>query len=111
MWRDTNPDSATRVDGPFGRRTGTYTTSLIDADDREALELMAAALGARFMGSAVDVSWKALANPLMEGGDAVDVITDEHAYGCVVDRFDIPLGAQRVTDAQARSLTIPGVTT
>ena len=111
IWRDTNPDSATRVDGPFGRRTGIYTTSLIDADDREALELMAAALGARTMGSAVDISWKALANPLMEGGDAVDVITDEHAYGCVVDRFDIPLGAQRVTDAQARSLTIPGVTT
>ena len=71
---------------------------------------MAAALGARTMGSAVDISWKALANPLMEAGDAVDVITDEYAYGCVVDKFDIPLGAQRVTDAQARSLTIPGVT-
>ena len=42
--------------------------------------------------------------------DTVDVITDEYAYGCVVDKFDIPLGAQRVTDAQARSLTIPGVT-
>lgn len=62
------------------------------------------------MGSAIDISWKALANPLMEAGDAVDVITDEHAYGCVVDKIDLPLGSQRVTDAQARSLTIPGVT-
>ena len=110
IWRDTNPDSSTRVDGPFGRRTGYYTTSLIDADDRESLERMATAIGARFMGSAVDISWKALANPLMEAGDAVDVITDEHAYGCVVDKIDLPLGSQRVTDAQARSLTIPGVT-
>lgn len=110
VWRDVNPDSPTRVDGPFGRRTGIYTTSLIDADDREGLEAMAAAIGARTMGANIDISWKALANPLMEAGDAVDVLTDEHAYGCVVDKFDIPLGAQRVTDAQARSLTIPGVT-
>lgn len=107
-WADTDPDSLTRWGGPFGWRTGFWTTSVIPPD-REQLEAAAKALCQRIIGGRVDVDWQQLLNPLLEAGDVVDIHTDTFRYRIVCDEFDIPLGHQRVSSAKARSLNLPGV--
>ena len=72
--------------------------------DPDALLALAAAAGARVKGSLLDLDWSMLLNPLMEPGDTVRVETPDHAYECVLDSFEIPLGAQRVSSGKARAL-------
>lgn len=104
VWIDSDPDSATgtAVMGP--RMAPIIRTSIVT--DPDALLALAAAAGARVKGSLLDLDWSMLLNPLMEPGDTVRVETPDHAYECVLDSFEIPLGAQRVSSGKARALKL-----
>lgn len=108
-WRDTDPDSPTRWDGPFGRRPGFLSTSLLPPD-RDVLEDAAESLAQRLIGGRIDVEWVQLINLLQEAGDPIDVSARGRTYSAVLDSFEIPLGSQRVTPGKARSLNIEGLT-
>lgn len=94
-------------DGPFGGRVSYFHTSLLQ--DREQCETAAKGLFDRFVGARVNVDWTMLRNPLAESGDRVTVHTDRTAYDLILDSFEVPLGNQRVTAAQARTLTTEGL--
>ncbi|KNX38109.1 DUF5047 domain-containing protein [Luteipulveratus halotolerans] len=108
VYEDTNPASATRVDGPFGVNRNTMRTSLLTS--REQCEAAAKALCDRSVGNRLDVAFTGLRNPLLEADDPITVITDTDAYDLVLGSFTVPLGNQGVIDAQARSFDISALT-
>lgn len=96
---DTDPDSPTFWFGPFGHHHNRWNTSLLQSPDecvQAAQALVDGSPGAR-----MSLSWQALRNPLMEGGDPVVVYTADEKWRMVIDSFDIPLGKGAITNCVA----------
>jgi hypothetical protein len=86
---DNDPLSPSWIDGPLGRRTGFYTSSLLTT--RVQCTEAAAALRARMSGARVSVDFDTLVHPGLEAGDRVDVTHSGRTSRLVIDSFDLPV--------------------
>jgi len=86
---DNDPMSATWVDGPMGRRTGFYPTSLPTTAPQ--CVTIAAALRARQAGARVSISYETFLHPGIEAGDRHDVTHDGVTARVVADSFELPV--------------------
>ena len=86
---DNDPTSPTWIDGPLGRRTGFYASSLFTTTAQ--CNTTAKALRARMAGSRVSVAFDALVHPGLEAGDRIDVTHDGRTARIVLDSFDLPV--------------------
>lgn len=88
-------------------RMGTWSTALLT--DRDQLEAAAKSIVDRLIGARMNIEFTQLVNPLMEAGDPNRVTIDEAHWDIIVDSFEVPLGTQATTGAQARALETEGV--
>jgi len=86
---DNDPSSPTWIDGPLGRRTGFYASSLFTTTAQ--CNTTAKALRARMQGARVSIAFETLVHPGLEAGDRVDVTHDGRTARIVLDSFELPV--------------------
>ena len=90
---DSDPDSPTYWDGPFGRKPAAEE-SLPEVDSHEAGLAAARAMLTQHKGFARSVNFKSVANPLIEPYDVVRVSTpDGHGEDHIIDSISLDLTA------------------
>lgn len=108
---DTDPLSATRVSGPFGRVPRFYRSPLVTTEDQA--RTAGAALLARSAGLARTRTIQCVPNPALEAGDRIDIQVDGVTEQHIADIITLPLhadgGAMTVTTRSAKP--DPGDTT
>lgn len=85
---DTNPDSPTYINGPFGVKTRFYASQLLTTTDQ--CTATATSLLARVTGRHMNVSFTAVTNPGLEAGDVVRLTFDGRDEMHIIDEVDIP---------------------
>jgi hypothetical protein len=102
---DSDPNSATRYGGPFGKKPRFYSSALLTTVAQ--CEETAAAYLARIKGIAAQVDLDAIVNPALDVGDVILVVDDGVITRHIIDRLTIPLGADGVQQITTRSDDLP----
>lgn len=104
---DTDPTSPTYINGPFGRKTYTYTSALITTVPQA--QTTANALLARVRGAGVQTTFDALVNPALEPGDIVGEMADDGTLlqRLILDKISIPLDPKGTQALASRSDQLP----
>lgn len=85
---DTNPNSPTYINGPFGTKTRFYASPLLTTTDQ--CTSAAQSLLARVSGRHMDVAFTAISNPCLEAGDVIRLNFEGRDELHIIDQVDIP---------------------
>lgn len=102
---DTDPTSPTYVEGPFGRRTAFYSSSLFTTNS----QCVTAARGFRYraQGARVSVNYETAAHPGVEAGDRHDVAFSGSTHRLILDTFSLGLFSASMTGRGRSANAIP----
>lgn len=105
--QDTDPNSPTYINGPFGAKTYTYTSALITTIPQA--QATANALLARVRGAGIKTTFRALVNPALEPGDVVGALGDDGTLQqrLILDKVSIPLTPTGTQELASRSDQLP----
>lgn len=102
LW-DTDPQSPTFADGPFGQVPYFYTSSMISTE--EQAQAVCASLLPKVRGRVESIAWTQLVNPAHEALDVVDVEWDDGSTSRVIlDVVTVPLSVSGAMGATAREM-------
>lgn len=102
---DTNVNSPTYINGPFGVRTRFYASQLMTT----TAQCLAAAqtLLDRVNGRHMDVSFTAVTNPALEAGDVIRLRFGDRDETHIIDRVEIPFRPGDPQQIKTRTPAIP----
>lgn len=100
--QDTDPLSATRVSGPFGRVPRFYSSALVSTQAQA--QAAAKALLDQSLGRTTTISLTSMVNPALEVGDRINVVLpDGITVYHIADGFDVPLAPDGSMPVQTRA--------
>lgn len=102
---DDDPASLTYVEGPFGRRTAFYSSSLFTTNAQCATA--AQSLRYRAQGARVSIDYTTKVHPGVEPGDRHDVAYDKRTNRLVLDSFSFNLFSASMTGRGRSANPIP----
>lgn len=102
---DTDPNSPTYINGPFGIKTRFFASQLLTTPAQ--CTSAATSLLARVTGRHLNVTFTNVTNPALEAGDVIRLIFDNRDEVHVIDSVTIPLSPGEPQQIKTRSLTIP----
>lgn len=102
---DTNPNSPTYINGPFGIKTRFYASPLLTTVDQ--CTSAATSLLARVTGRHMDVSFTAVTNPALEAGDVIRLRFEGRDEVHIIDQVEIPLQPGTPQRIKTRSPALP----
>lgn len=102
---DTNVNSPTSINGPFGIKTRFYASPLLTtvAQCQSAADSMLA----RVIGHHMSIGFTTVTNPALEAGDVIRLLFDDRDEVHIIDRVEIPFRPGDVQQIKTRSLTLP----
>lgn len=102
---DTNPNSPTYINGPFGIKTRFYASPLLTTVGQ--CQSAADTVLARVTGRHMNVSFTTVTNPALDAGDVLRLILGDRNEVHIIDRVEIPLLPGTPQRIQTRALTLP----
>ena len=102
---DTNVNSPTYINGPFGIKTRFYSSPLLTTVAQ--CQSAADSLLARVIGNHVNVSFTTLCNPALEAGDVIRLLFEDRDEVHIIDRVEIPLRPGDPQQIKTRSPALP----
>lgn len=102
---DDDPESPTYVEGPFGRRTAYYTSSLFTTNTQCAAT--ARAFRYRAQGARVSADYTTKVHPGVEAGDRHDVSLDGQTLRLILDSFSFDLFSASMSGRGRSAYAIP----
>lgn len=102
---DTNPNSPTYINGPFGVKTRFYASQLLTTTDQ--CTAAATSLLARVTGRHMDVSLTAVTNPALEAGDVIRLRIEGRDEVHIIDRVEVPFRPGDPQQIETRSPALP----
>lgn len=102
---DTNPNSATYINGPFGIKTRFYASPLMTTVPQ--CQSAADSLLARVTGRHLNVTFDTIVNPALDVGDVIQLVIGDRTEIHIVDKFNIPCAPGELQSVKTRSLALP----
>jgi hypothetical protein len=102
---DTNLNSPTNINGPFGIKTRFHASPLLTTVPQ--CQSAANSLLARVTGHHLQVSLTAITNPTLDAGDVIRVIVGDNDDLHVIESVSTPLTPGDTQQIKARTLTLP----
>lgn len=102
---DTNVNSPTYINGPFGIKTRFYSSPLLTTVAQ--CESAAESFLARVTGNHMNIVFRAITNPCLEAGDVIRLLYDDRDEVHIIDRVEIPFAPGEPQQIKTRSLVEP----